>query len=72
MAEVPMPIPVYMPGDESRKFNKSQGMAVITEDGKIEITMYSKEHGKELYSLFAAGNLVAVGFDYKPVEVNNG
>lgn len=72
MAEATMPIPVYMPGDEARKFNKSQGRAVITEDGKIEIKMYSAEHGKELYKLFTEGNLVAVGFDYKPVEASNG
>lgn len=68
MAQVPLSIPVYMPDttDEDRRYNKSQGLLVINDDGTMQITMRSKQHAMELYELFKAGNLVACGFDYLP------
>lgn len=63
MAKVFHPLPVYLPGNK-RLFEEVRGIAEISDDGRIIITLENEDKALELSKMFSDGILIAVGFDY--------
>lgn len=60
-------IPVFLPGNQ-RDFLEINGVATISENGEINVTLQHPEHAMHLAAMANAGRIIALSFDYLPEE----
>lgn len=64
MDSIVIKLPAFLPGN-NRNWDQVDGIATITEDGKINVRFQNPEDGKRLVEMARNNILFQISFDYR-------